>query len=143
MNTHRLRLVVATTLLTTTAGCAGVNLGSIGNVLGGVLGSVAGVGEQPGQLVVEVQGVDARRQLIHVRTQHGETGAVMYDQNTVVVYQRQQYPVTALEPGDIAGMQVQEIDRNRLYTSRIDVQQSVRDRTDMSRTPRNLQMWAP
>jgi hypothetical protein len=127
---RRTRLVVSAALLATVSACAGNELGSLGDVLGGVLGT-GGTGQQ-GQLLVEVQGVDTRQQAVHVRTEQGETGSVLFDQNTVVVYRQQQYPVTALERGDIANMQVQRIDQNTLYTSRIDVQQSVQERTGQS-----------
>lgn len=107
-------------------GCAGG--AGLGNVLGGVLGGGGG-GAQQGEVLVEVQGVDTRQQAIQVRTEQGETGAVLFDENTVVVYRQEQYPVTALERGDVAVMQIQQIDQNRLYTPRVDVQQSVQERT--------------
>lgn len=109
-----------------TMGCAGGGMGTLENVLGGVLG---GGGAQGGEVLVEVQAVDAQQQAIRVRTEQGETGAVLFDQNTVVIYRDQQYPVTALERGDVAVMQLQQVDQNRLYTPRIDVRQSVQERT--------------
>lgn len=109
------------------AGCAGGS--TLGNVLGGVLGGGGGGGAQQGEVLVEIQGVDTRQQAIQVRTEQGETGAVLFDENTVVVYQQQQYPVTALERGDVAVMQLQQVDQNRLYTPRVDVRQSVQERT--------------
>jgi hypothetical protein len=54
---------------------------------------------------------------------------VRYDQQTAVVYQNQQYPVTALEQGDVVNLQVVQNGSNDLYASRIDVVQSVQDRT--------------
>jgi hypothetical protein len=132
MTIHRCRTVIAAALwFSILTGCAGANLGALGDVLGGVLGGGAGQQQQQ-QLVVEVQGVNAQQQTIQVRTQEGQTGAVLFDQNTVVVYRQQQYPVTALERGDVATMQVQQIDQNRVYASRIDVQQSVQDRGGQS-----------
>src|SRR5690606_37826322 len=89
----------------------------------------AGGTAQQGELRVQIEGVNAQQQAIQVRTDQGQTGTVLYDQNTVVVYRQQQYPATALERGDIAVMQVQQIDQNRIYASRIDVQQSVQERT--------------
>jgi hypothetical protein len=125
------QLAFAGALLFTASGCAGNNLGALGDILGGVLGPAAGgaAGQQTSQVRVEVQSVDSRQQAIHVRTDQGQTGAVLFDQNTVVVFQQQQYPVTALERGDIAVMQVQQLDQNRIYTSRIDVEQSVQQRS--------------
>jgi hypothetical protein len=121
------RLVGMGSVLVTLTGCAGTGLGAIGDVLGGVLGGVGG--PQQGQLRAEIQGVDSRQGVIHVRTENGQSARVGYDRNTVVVYRQQQYPVDALERGDLVSMQVQQADRNDLYTSRIDVQQSVQERT--------------
>jgi hypothetical protein len=128
------QVAVATGVLMILPGCAGNGLGVLGDILGGVLDPTGAPGAQQGQVVVEIQGVNTRQQSIQVRTERGETGTVMYDQNTVVVYRQQQYPVTALERGDIAAMQIQQIDRDRLYTSRIDVQQSVQERTGQTGT---------
>jgi hypothetical protein len=124
----RIYPVLAIALLSLT-GCAGGGMGTLGNVLGGVLGGGGAGGAQQGEVLVEVQGVDTQQQAIQVRTEQGETGAVLFDQNTVVVYREQQYPVTALERGDVAVMQLQQVDQNRLYTPRVDVRQSVQERT--------------
>ncbi|MBA2670479.1 MAG: hypothetical protein H0U67_08925 [Gemmatimonadetes bacterium] len=113
------------------AGCAELgNLGGLADILGGAGG---GAGQQQqGQLTAEVQQVNTRQQSIQIRTQDGQSGAVLYDQNTVVVYQQQQYPVTALEAGDVANFQLQQAANNSLYAARIDVVQSVQDRTGQS-----------
>ena len=108
------------------SGCGG-NLGALGDILGGMGGGQQGQGQ--GQLVVEIQGVDERRQSIQVRTQDGRTGTVRYDQNTQVIYRQQQYPVTALERGDVAEIQVQQLQNNEIYAQRVLVQQSVQERT--------------
>ena len=107
--------------------CAGGNLGALGDILGGVAGA-PGAGQQ-GQVVAEIQGVDSRQQLIQVRTQDGRTGSLLYDQNTVVVYQQRQYQVANLERGDVVAIQVQQDTQGNAYASRIDVQQSVQERT--------------
>jgi hypothetical protein len=109
-------------------GCAGNSLGALGDILGGV-GGMPGSGGQQGQLNAEVRQVNTQQQIIQVATQDGQTGNVYYDQNTVVVYQQEQYPVTALEPGDLVVLQLQETAQGSLYTSRIDVQTSVQERT--------------
>lgn len=114
--------VVTAIALLVLPGCAA------GAGLGGVPGGGGGAGQQ-GEVLVEVQGVDPDRQEIHVRTEQGESGAVLFDQNTVVVYQQQQYPVTALERGDVVLMQLEQLDANRLYTPRVDVRQTVQERT--------------
>lgn len=122
-----MRTTVAAVAVAALSGC-GTNLGGLGEVLGGVLGGGAGQQGQ-GELVVEIQGVDTRQQAIHVRTQEGRTGSLRYDQNTQVIYRQQQYPITALERGDIAALQVQQLQNNEMYVSRVMVQQSVQERT--------------
>jgi hypothetical protein len=128
MTRHSIRhLVAAAFTVMALTGCAGTNLGALGDILGGAMGG-QGAG-QNGQVVVEVQGVDTRQQVIQVRTQDGQQGNVMFDQNTVVSYQNQQYPVTALERGDVVAMQLQQGQQGQTYVSQIVVQQSVQERT--------------
>jgi hypothetical protein len=122
-------LAAAAFTVTALTGCAGTNLGQLGEILGGAMGGAGGAGQQQGQVVVEVQGVDTRQQVIQVRTQDGQQGNVMFDQNTVVSYQNQQYPVTALERGDVVAMQLQQTQQGQTYVSQIVVQQSVQERT--------------
>lgn len=111
-----------------TSACAGGNLGPLGDILAGAAG-LPGTAGQQGQVVAEIQGVDTRQQAIQVRTEDGRTGSLLYDQNTVVVYQQRQYQVANLERGDIVAIQVQQDTRGNAYASRIDVQQSVQERT--------------
>lgn len=126
---HSIRNVVtAAAAVLTLTGCAGTNLGQIGEILGGAMGGAGGQGQQNGQVLAEVQNVDTRQQVIQLRTQEGQTGNVMFDQNTVVTYQNQQYPVTALERGDVAYFQLQQTQQGATYASRIQVQQSVQER---------------
>lgn len=117
------------------SGCAGGGLGGLGG-LGDILAGAAGLpgsGQQgQGQVVAEVQGLDTQRQLIQVRTQDGQTGSLLYDQNTVVVYQQRQYQVSNLERGDVVAIQVQQTNQGSPYASRIDVQQSVQERNGQS-----------
>ncbi len=107
------------------------SLGPLGDILGS-MGGIPGGSQQSGQITAEVQQVDSRQQQIYVRTQDGRTGAVFYDRNTAVVYRQQQYPVTALERGDVVTMRVQQDSRNNLYTDYIVVEQSVQERTGQS-----------
>lgn len=102
-------------------GCAG--MGGLEDILGGAMG-----GGQSSQVRAEVQAVDQGNQTIQVRTESGQTGAVRYDQNTRVMYQQQQYPVTALERGDLIVMQLQQNPSGETYVDRIEVEQSVQDR---------------
>lgn len=102
------------------SGCG--NLGSIGNILGSVLGQ----GAQQQQMDAEVQQVDARDGRLYVRTQDGRSGVIRVDSRTQVVYNNQQYPVTALERGDVVRIQLQQTRNNELYATRIDVLRSAR-----------------
>jgi len=106
--------------LLVSGGCS--NLGSIGNILGSVLGQQ---GSQQ-QIDAEIQQVDAAGGRIYVRTQDGQTGAVRVDSRTQVVYNNQSYPVTALERGDIVRIHLQQTQNNELYATRIDVLRSAR-----------------
>jgi hypothetical protein len=117
---------VAAGLFALTA-CA--QLGSIGDILGAIGGPGGTQQQQQAQLQAEVQQVDVTGQRIYVRTQQGQSGTVRFDAQTVVVYHQQQYPVTALERGDIVVMQLHESSQNELYASRIDVTQSAQERT--------------
>jgi hypothetical protein len=78
-------------------------------------------------ITVEVQQVRQAQQDIVVRTQDGQQGAVLYDQNTQVVYQNQQYPVAALERGDIVDMRIHQVQQG-LYTDLIQVRTPVQHR---------------
>jgi hypothetical protein len=108
------------------SGCA--QAGGIGDILGGVLGGgqPAG-GTDTGAVVAEVRGVDTRNQVIEIRTDDGQNADIRYDQNTRVVYRQQEYPVTALEAGDVVRMNIQR-SGNEYYTQDIQVQQSVQER---------------
>jgi len=104
--------------------CAGGGLGALGDILTGGQGGGA---QAPSAMTAEVQEVRAQQQQIIVRTQDGQQGAVLFDQNTQVVYQNQQYPVTALEPGDVVEMRIQQVQQG-YYTDLIQVVQSVQER---------------
>ncbi len=103
----------------TTSGCG--NLGSVGDILGSVLG---GQGARQQQIDAEIQQVDASGGRLYVRTQDGQQGAIRVDSRTQVVYNNQQYPVTALERGDVVRIQLQQTQNNELYATRIDVLRS-------------------
>ena len=131
MKKHNFRqMATAAAAVLTLSGCAGTNLGALGDILGGAMGGQ----QQDGRVLAEVQNVDTRQQVIQLRTQEGQTGNVRFDQNTVVVYQNQQYPVTALERGDVAYFQLQQTQQGATYAARIDVQQSVQERTGQAGT---------
>lgn len=130
MNRHSFRtFAAAAAAVVTLSGCAaGSTLGTLGEILNSTMGGAGGGQQQNGQILAEVQGIDQNRQVIQLRTQQGQTGNVLYDQNTMVVYQNQQYPATSLERGDVAYFQLQQTQQGATYASRIDVQQSVQER---------------
>ena len=70
------------------------NNSNLGDILGGVLG---GGGSQVSGTVA---GVNTRLQQIGIQQTNGQTVTVGYDNNTKVVYQNQNYPVSSLEYGD-------------------------------------------
>ncbi|HSU12727.1 hypothetical protein [Longimicrobium sp.] len=104
-------------------GCS--QLGGLGNVLGGVLGPQTGSGS--GEVAGTVRYVDTQRQMLQITTQNGQTGSVYFDQRTRVVYQQQQYNVTALEQGDQVQMRLQQDQQGNYYTDYIVVTRSVQD----------------
>lgn len=104
--------------------CAGGAGGGLGEILGTVLGGAQPASGNVGQLVARIEAIDQRNQSIRVVTQDGQRGDVLYDQNTQVVYRQQQYPVTALERGDVVEMRLQEIQQG-YYTDYILVRESV------------------
>lgn len=129
----------ALALLLVTAACSGNSLGTLGDIIGAA--SAPAGGTQQGQLTAEVRAVDTQQRRIQVATQDGQSGWIRFDQNTTVVYRQQQYNVTSLERGDVVLMQVQETSQGELYVSRIDVQQSVQERTGSS-TNTNVRQYS-
>ena len=126
-----LRLAAVAAMLSTAA-CS--QTGALGDILGGVLGPQGtGVGTgSASQASGEILYVDTQQQVMQIRTQSGQTGNVYFDQNTRVVYQQREYPVTALERGDVVTFQVQQDQRGNAYTNYVQVQQSVQDRGGQS-----------
>jgi YD repeat-containing protein len=96
------------------------NSGSLGNILGSVLGGGTG-----NQLAGRIQGVDTRNQQIGITQDNGQTVAVRYDNQTRVVYQSQTYPVTALEQGDEVVARISDAGNGSYYTDSIEVTRSV------------------
>lgn len=96
--------------------------GAIGDVLGSVLGGAGGQGQQ---VQGSIAGVDTRAQAIGLTQTNGQTVSIGYDQNTRVVYQNQNYPVTALERGDQVIMRVVDRGNGAYYTDSVQVTRSV------------------
>jgi hypothetical protein len=96
------------------------NSGSLGNILGSVLGGGTG-----NQLAGRIQGVDTQNQQIGITQENGQTVAVRFDNQTRVVYQNQTYPVTALEQGDEVVARISDTGNGSYYTDSIQVTRSV------------------
>ena len=72
------------------------------------------------RVTVEIRGVDTERQTLRV-ARDGQLLDVLYDQNTVVFHADQQWPIVALERGDIVIMELLRT-HDALHGGRIDVQ---------------------
>ncbi len=107
---------VALALIATSA-CANSGLG---NILGSVLGGGGG-----NELAGTIQSVDTRTLQIGITQTNGQTVGVRYDNNTRVIYQNQNYPVTSLENGDQVVARIQDNGNGNYYTDSIQVTQSV------------------
>jgi exosome complex RNA-binding protein Csl4 len=116
---HRMVLRTAMVgVLVATGACS--QLGSI------LQGAGAGTGSpQGGQLSGYVEGVDTRTQQIAIQASNGQRVMLLFDNQTAVVYQNQNYPVTALERGDQVTVRVQSTSNGAYYTDLIQVDQSV------------------
>jgi hypothetical protein len=97
------------------------NNSNLGDILGGVLG---GGGSQVSGTVA---GVNTRLQQIGIQQSNGQTVTVGYDNNTRVVYQNQNYPVSSLEYGDEVTARVANNSNTQsgYYTDLIQVDRSV------------------
>jgi hypothetical protein len=94
--------------------------------LGSILQGAGGAGSpQGGQLSGYVEGVDTRSQQIAIQTSNGQRVMLLFDNQTSVVYQNQNYPVTALERGDQVTVRVQSTSGGAYYTDLIQVDRSV------------------
>ena len=94
--------------------------------LGSILGGMGGTGQGQGsQLSGYVEAVDTRTQQIAIQASSGQRVVLSYDNQTSVVYQNQNYPVTAIERGDQVTARVQSTTGGAYYTDLIQVDQSV------------------
>jgi hypothetical protein len=118
--TRALRHGTAALMIVALGACS--NAGSLGNILGGVLG---GAGTGGNQVSGVVRGVDTRAQQIVIQQADGSQVALSYDAQTQVVYQNQKYPVTSLESGDQVTASIQQTSNGGYYTDMVQVDQSV------------------
>jgi hypothetical protein len=123
----RARLALGTALVMMLSACS--SMGGLGNVLGSVLGQGGG-----NQVSGYVQGIDTRNRQIGIQQSNGQTVAVSYDNQTQVVYQNQNYPVTSLQNGDQVTLRIQQAQNGGYYTDLVQVDQSVSNSRSSSGT---------
>jgi hypothetical protein len=95
------------------------SLGSVGDILGGVLGGGGG------QVSGTVRGVNTQSSFLTLQQSNGQDVDLQYDNQTRVVYQNQAYSVTSLDPGDQVSARVQQLQTGAYYTDSIVVVQPV------------------
>jgi len=121
--TGRSSVVVALACLAVTA-CT--NAGTIGDILGSVLGGGSNL------VAGTVRAVDTRAQQIQLQESNGQTVALGFDNNTKVVYQDRNYSVTSLEYGDQVSARVKQLQNGGYYTDSVVVTQPVSGSTTTS-----------
>ena len=118
MNMHRIgRRAAAVGMLAALGACSSV--GGLGNIIGGVLGR-----GQASQVSGYVQGVDTRSQIIALQQPNGQPVNLLFDTQTKVIYNNQNYAVTSLDRGDQITARVQNTD-NGYYTDVVQVDRPV------------------
>lgn len=121
LTTMSMRAATTALLLASASACS--SAGGLGSILGSVLGGGTGTGSN--QVSGYVQGVDTRNRQIGIQQSNGQTIAVSYDNNTQVLYNNQNYPVTSLENGDQVTLRIQQLQNGGYYTDAIQVDRSV------------------
>lgn len=96
--------------------------GSLGNVLGNVMGNGGQQQSQVAQINGTVRGLDARNQQINIQdNSNGQSYWVRYDNRTQVVYRNQAYPATSIRQGDNVTARVQAVASNSYYTDYVQI----------------------
>ena len=127
MNMHRIgRRAAGMAALAALAACSGA--GTLGNVLGSVLGGGASGASGANQLSGTVQGVDTRSQVIGLQASSGQSVNILYDNQTQVVFNNQRYPVTSLDRGDQVTARIQNTNSG-YYTDLVQVDAPVQGST--------------
>jgi hypothetical protein len=97
--------------------------------LGAMDGVVLGGGGRSSSFVEgEVRSVDTRRSRMELRDHRNRGYTVHFDRRTQVIYRQRQYPVQALEQGDVVRVRLVRDRNGALRADRVDVWQSVRER---------------
>jgi len=123
----------AATIVVALALSACSSLGSLGNVLGSVLG---GGGNQ---VDGTVSGVDTRNQQLALQQSNGQTVALQFDNNTRVLYQNRVYAVTSLDNGDQVSAYVQQLQNGGYYADSVVVVQPVAGSSTSTTSGSNVQ----
>jgi hypothetical protein len=76
----------------------------------------------------QVWAIDSRRGRIQLRSDRGRTNTIKLDRATRIVYRRRNYPVDALERGDLVRIWVEVGPGGDAWADRVEVRQSVRER---------------
>src|SRR5688572_13689386 len=116
------RTAAAAATLLALGACA--QAGTLGEILGGVLGGGGGT-----QVAGIVRGVNTSAQQIALQQNNGETVAIKFDNQTRVIYQDRNYSVTSLENGDQVSARVQQLQDGSYYTDSVQVTQPVNSST--------------
>ena len=133
MNMHRIgRRAAAAGMLAALGACSSV--GSVGNVLGSVLGRGSGNNQVSGY----VQGVETRSQVITLQASSGQSLNILYDNQTKVVYNNQSYPVTSLDRGDQVTARLQTTNGG-YYTDLVQVDRPVQGSAGTTTASGNVQ----
>lgn len=76
----------------------------------------------------EIRSVDSRRGRLEFRTARGRTSTVRVDRATRVVYGRRNYPLDALERGDMVRIWLEVDERGDAWADRVEVRRSAVER---------------
>jgi hypothetical protein len=96
--------------------------------LGAMDGVVLGGGASTSFVEGEVRAVDGRRSRMEIRDHRNRGYMVHFDRRTQVVYRQRQYPMNALERGDVVRVRLVRDRNGALWADRVDVRHSVRER---------------
>jgi hypothetical protein len=119
MNMYRFgRGAASAGMLAALTACSAI--GSLGNVLGGIIPGGGGASQVSGY----VAGVDTRAQVIGLQQPNGQPVNLLFDAQTKVVYNNQSFPVTSLDRGDQITARIQNTN-NGYYTDLVQVDRPV------------------
>jgi hypothetical protein len=114
------RTAILASLATTLSGCAGMNMGSLAEIL------ASGAGLYGSNVSGEIRSIDTRRQEIQLSSGYSGSERIQYDNRTEVVYQQRRYDVRDLEVGDYVQVQLAD-SRGERYAQTIYVQEGARN----------------